>query len=490
MSTKGVSSLLSYTLWHAITFPITYLLVFVLAFTALMQIRYINRALQRFDSTQVIPTQFVLFTLSVIVGSAVLYRDFESTSASRAVKFIGGCIMTFVGVYFITSGRAHRDDDSAFSIIEDDEEEAIGLLAGEQFRNSSDSRSKAQREDASKARRPHQHDDMLPSSGASLLSVGSEDIDGQPTPRGVLSPSPSSTGDSLNDGSTPERSSPDKGPSPSSPDKGPSPSPTKEQQQQQQQREHQQPMETQQNTPELPSHPTTAPADETESERISPNESTVLLKFPVAPGVEDSIIHSDPVDHQKSLSAEDHHRRLHYHSHDGYQARPRNAVRFPTGRFLPTISTGFSAVVAESLRRGETSPVHRRHRRKRSAGGGGGHDDHYYDNGETNHDEDLHEGNDEEGHPPPPPIVVDSEDRPGSNTRLRSLSDSWNGGLSLRKDESQQRRSVSGAEGMCDADGVGVSSTPASEPVIEHMEGQETGGGGGGGEGEQEHSSL
>lgn len=110
LSTKGVASLLSDTLWMALTFPITYFLVGILVLSALMQIRYVNRALQCFDSTQVIPTQFVLFTISVIIGSAVLYRDFESTTVAQAVEFVGGCLLTFSGVYLITSGR-HEDSD-------------------------------------------------------------------------------------------------------------------------------------------------------------------------------------------------------------------------------------------------------------------------------------------------------------------------------------------------------------------------------------------
>jgi hypothetical protein len=114
-----VASLLSDTLWRVITFPVFYLLVFILIATALLQIRYVNRALQRFDSTQVIPTQFVLFTLSVIIGSAVLYRDFESTTAERMGKFVGGCFLTFAGVYLITSGRGKEDEE------DEDEEDGV-----------------------------------------------------------------------------------------------------------------------------------------------------------------------------------------------------------------------------------------------------------------------------------------------------------------------------------------------------------------------------
>lgn len=126
LSTKGVASLLSYTLWHALTFPITYLLIAILVGTALLQIRYLNEALQRFDSTQVIPTQFVLFTISVIVGSAILYRDFETATFARVGKFTGGCALTFAGVYLITSSRgqnAPKDDGNA-----SDDEAEIGLI--------------------------------------------------------------------------------------------------------------------------------------------------------------------------------------------------------------------------------------------------------------------------------------------------------------------------------------------------------------------------
>jgi hypothetical protein len=120
LSTKGVASMLSSTLWRALTTPVTYGLLAVLVGTAIMQVKYVNKALQRFDSTQVIPIQFVTFTLSVIIGSAILYRDFEKATADSVSKFIGGCLLTFFGVFLITSGRPPREDD------EDDESDGEG----------------------------------------------------------------------------------------------------------------------------------------------------------------------------------------------------------------------------------------------------------------------------------------------------------------------------------------------------------------------------
>lgn len=122
LSTKGVASLLSSSIWRVITFPITYLLVAVLVGTAIMQIKYVNRALQRFNATMVIPTQFVLFTLSVIIGSAILYRDFERTTTDQASKFVGGCALTFLGVWCITSGRNDSQDGEL-----GEEDDAINL---------------------------------------------------------------------------------------------------------------------------------------------------------------------------------------------------------------------------------------------------------------------------------------------------------------------------------------------------------------------------
>ncbi|KAI5928704.1 magnesium transporter NIPA-domain-containing protein [Camillea tinctor] len=127
LTTKGVSSMLSSTLFRAFATPVTYGLIVVLLVTAVMQVRYVNKALQRFDSTQVIPIQFVLFTLSVIIGSAILYRDFERTSAQQAAKFVGGCLLTFFGVFLITSGRPPHDDDDDQLSDDENVEETIGL---------------------------------------------------------------------------------------------------------------------------------------------------------------------------------------------------------------------------------------------------------------------------------------------------------------------------------------------------------------------------
>lgn len=357
LSTKGVASLLSFTLWHVITFPVTYLLVAILVFSAVMQIRYINRALQRFDSTQVIPTQFVLFTLSVIIGSAILYRDFESTTAAQAGKFVGGCGMTFLGVYLITSGRVRADDDESISI---DEEEAIGLLDGERYRDSVDlPPPDVDRRMQKPAQTALLEQERPQSPRASLLSIEDDDDDDLHTPRGALSPSRASQAGSLTAESLSQEfaSSP---PHPQSLVTNPWATASQE-------RLIDTPAAESQIPPSTPPEP---------SEDL-PQPPALLLRFPSAPGINESAAQNEqppstpprapspPRDEAVRVAAP--RQSAAPHTPPPPASRHRLSLHFAPGPLLPPLSNSLSAVVAESLRRGEGSPGRNRgHRRKAS----------------------------------------------------------------------------------------------------------------------------
>ncbi|WFC97921.1 hypothetical protein MYAM1_000641 [Malassezia yamatoensis] len=107
LATKGISSFLLLDLGDAHDWifhePLFYLLLVILVGTALIQLVYLNRALQLFDSRHVIPTQFVLFTVSAISGSAILYRDFAQMSWSQILGFLIAVLTTFFAVNILTS---------------------------------------------------------------------------------------------------------------------------------------------------------------------------------------------------------------------------------------------------------------------------------------------------------------------------------------------------------------------------------------------------
>lgn len=60
----------------------------------------------------VIPVQFVLFTLSAIIGSAILYGDFKTAKFHQIVTFLYGCAATFLGVFIIAwAPNSPTEDD-------------------------------------------------------------------------------------------------------------------------------------------------------------------------------------------------------------------------------------------------------------------------------------------------------------------------------------------------------------------------------------------
>lgn len=103
LSTKALSSILNFSFAQAIEDPLAYLLLLVLVSTAVSQVIFLNRALQRYNATVVIPVHFVFFTISVIIGSAITFHDFENSTPRQLIQFFTGCVLTFVGVWFITA---------------------------------------------------------------------------------------------------------------------------------------------------------------------------------------------------------------------------------------------------------------------------------------------------------------------------------------------------------------------------------------------------
>eukprot|EP00315_Gephyrocapsa_oceanica_P041226 CAMPEP_0185480408 /NCGR_PEP_ID=MMETSP1366-20130426/6236_1 /TAXON_ID=38817 /ORGANISM="Gephyrocapsa oceanica, Strain RCC1303" /LENGTH=377 /DNA_ID=CAMNT_0028087955 /DNA_START=21 /DNA_END=1154 /DNA_ORIENTATION=+ len=109
MACKGVSTMLN--LWICcggslpVQEPVFYLALLVLGSTAVLQIRYLNIAMENFGNTETVPVFYVMFTLCTILGSNFLYHDFEHKSTADIGAFCAGCCLTFGGVKLLTSKR-------------------------------------------------------------------------------------------------------------------------------------------------------------------------------------------------------------------------------------------------------------------------------------------------------------------------------------------------------------------------------------------------
>jgi hypothetical protein len=69
----------------------------------------------------VIPIQFVLFTLSAIIGSAILYGDFQKANFHEIITFFYGCTATFAGVFIIAWAPNQSKSDPDYAIESRDE---------------------------------------------------------------------------------------------------------------------------------------------------------------------------------------------------------------------------------------------------------------------------------------------------------------------------------------------------------------------------------
>ncbi|BGO95244.1 hypothetical protein NBRC10512v2_007047 [Rhodotorula toruloides] len=113
LSAKALSSFLNLIFLDSFKYPITYAVLLTLALSAFLQLNYLQKSLQRFESRVVIPTQFTTFSLSTIVGSAILYRDFEGVGLPSLVNFVFGCLICAAGVYLLTRDSPNGHAKSA-----------------------------------------------------------------------------------------------------------------------------------------------------------------------------------------------------------------------------------------------------------------------------------------------------------------------------------------------------------------------------------------
>ena len=76
-------------------------LVGVLAVSILIQFYFINKALERFSSNNFEARYYVAFTSSVILASAVLFREWTALTLPDIFAMLSGLITVFVGVVLL-----------------------------------------------------------------------------------------------------------------------------------------------------------------------------------------------------------------------------------------------------------------------------------------------------------------------------------------------------------------------------------------------------
>lgn len=103
MSSKGVG--LAYkehmSIFGAFSNWLTWVLLFSVILCIIIQMNYLNKSLDLFDTTIVMPIYYVCFTTLVIVASAILFQEWQNMKAEDIIGSLCGLFTVIIAVFLL-----------------------------------------------------------------------------------------------------------------------------------------------------------------------------------------------------------------------------------------------------------------------------------------------------------------------------------------------------------------------------------------------------
>ncbi|XP_010224651.1 PREDICTED: NIPA-like protein 2 [Tinamus guttatus] len=88
-----------------LAYPVFYIMCILMAATCAFQVKFLNQAMELYETTAVVPINFVLSTTSAIISGVIFYQEFQSAALLSVFMFLFGCLLSFLGVFLITRHR-------------------------------------------------------------------------------------------------------------------------------------------------------------------------------------------------------------------------------------------------------------------------------------------------------------------------------------------------------------------------------------------------
>lgn len=113
MACKGLGIALKQTLGgnSQLTNPVAWMLLVGGALCIMVQMNYLNKALDIFNTSIVTPIYYVMFTTFTIIASAILYKEWAQLNAKDSLGSISGFLTIICGVFLL-----HAFKDVKFSL--------------------------------------------------------------------------------------------------------------------------------------------------------------------------------------------------------------------------------------------------------------------------------------------------------------------------------------------------------------------------------------
>uniref|UniRef100_A0A8D2KXT1 NIPA like domain containing 2 n=1 Tax=Varanus komodoensis TaxID=61221 RepID=A0A8D2KXT1_VARKO len=110
ISTKAVATMIMVSVKGnmQLTYPIFYVMFILMVLTCTFQVKFLNKAMNLYAAAEVIPMNYVFFTISAILTGAIFYQEFQGAVLLSGFMFLFGCFLSFVGVFIITQNRGNE----------------------------------------------------------------------------------------------------------------------------------------------------------------------------------------------------------------------------------------------------------------------------------------------------------------------------------------------------------------------------------------------
>jgi len=124
MSVKAFGIALKLTLGgnNQFTHASTYVFAIITCFCILIQMNYLNKALNAFSTIIVNPLYYVTFTTATLCASFILFKGFNTTDAVNTISLLCGFLVIFSGVYLLNLSRTDPDGHQSMNGKLDDED--------------------------------------------------------------------------------------------------------------------------------------------------------------------------------------------------------------------------------------------------------------------------------------------------------------------------------------------------------------------------------
>ncbi|CAO3599074.1 unnamed protein product [Absidia cylindrospora] len=101
-----------------------YIMLLILVFTLVLEIVYLNKALNLYNTALVTPTYYVIFTTMTIVSSTILFQGFNASGADIASCVMGFlCICSGVALLHHSSATPNNSNNRVLEDSDDDDED-------------------------------------------------------------------------------------------------------------------------------------------------------------------------------------------------------------------------------------------------------------------------------------------------------------------------------------------------------------------------------